>query len=517
MVLVDGVQVNDASGVGGGFNFNTLDPNGIDRIEVLKGPQAVLYGSDAIGGVINIITKTGQEGFQGNAFAEYGSFASLRTGANLNGASGMVGFNLSGAYTVTTGISSADKADGNSEKDGYNSLSLRGKVTATLSDAIRLEALATYADSDSDYDGFALQGDGSYGLGDTDDSNNAKELSVAGRGYVDLWDGLLSNTLSVEYSEIDRRSYSGGVLSYRAKGERFNLDYLGVFKLSDDMTFTGGAQHEEVKSVEQDPDPISTDSVFASLAYDGFEGLTLSGGLRYDHHQTFGGATNAEVSASYLIAATGTRLVANWGQGFKAPTIFQLTFACCGFEADPTLRPERANAWEAGVRQSFLNNKVSFAATYFDQHTEDLIIFTYTAGYQNVSRARAKGLELSLTADLSESLSLDANYTYTSSKDRDANTDLARRPKNKAYAALNWAATDKLNTILSVTHNGRELDSGTSYLDAWTRVDARVSYQINSRVELYGRVDNLFDADYQQVKGYGTPGMSVYAGVRTRF
>lgn len=517
VVLVDGVQVNDPSVTGGAFDFANLDPNGVERIEVLRGPQAVLYGSDAMGGVINIITKSGTDGLNGNAFAEYGSYNSFRAGGAVNGGTDRIGYSLSASYRDTDGISAADSEDGNSERDGYENLTLRGKFSTKISEAARIELMANYSDSDSEYDGFALQGDGSYALGDTDDLSKSEEISLAARGLFDLWDGVVKNTASVEYSEIERTSFSGGVESYSAKGERMNFDYLGTLTLSDEMLFTTGLQHEEVKAETQSDEAISTDSVFASLSYEGVSGLTLTGGVRYDDHETFGGTTNAEVSMSYLFEETGTQVIANWGEGFKAPTIFQLTYSCCGFDSNPDLQPERANAWEMGVRQSFLDDHVTLGATYFDQRTEDLIIFTFTGGYQNVSRARAKGVEVTVEAHLSDSLSVNANYTHTSAKDRDTDTVLVRRPKDQAYAAVNWTPTDRLSGLVSLTYNGKELDSSGAYAPAWTRVDLRAAYKLNDTVELYGRVDNLLDESYQQVLGYGTPGLSVFGGVRTRF
>lgn len=516
VVLVDGVQVNDPSVTGGAFDFANLDPNGIERIEVLRGPQAVLYGSDAMGGVINIITKSGTEGLSGNAFAEYGSYNSFRAGGAVSGGTERIGYSLSASYRDTDGISAADGADGNSERDGYENLTLRGKVSAKFSEAARLELMANYSDSESEYDGFAFV-NGAYALGDTDDLSKSEEVSLAARGFFDLWDGVIKNTVSLEYSEIERTSFTGGVESYGAKGERVNFDYLGALALSDDLLFTTGLQHETVKAETQSNEAISTDSIFALLSYEGVKGLTLTGGVRYDDHETFGGTTNAEVSMSYLFEETGTQIIANWGEGFKAPTIFQLTYSCCGFDPNPNLQPERANAWEMGVRQTVLDDKLTLGATYFDQRTEDLIIFTFTGGYQNVSRARAKGVELTVDANLTDSLSVNGNYTHTSAKDRDTDTVLVRRPKDQAYAAINWAPTDKLSGLISLTYNGRELDSSGAYAPSWTRVDLRAAYKLNESVELYGRVDNLFDESYQQVLGYGTPGLSVFGGVRTRF
>lgn len=516
VVLIDGVQVNDPSSVGGAFDFSTLDPQGIERIEVLRGPQAVLYGSDAIGGVINIITRRGSEGFGGDAFAEYGAFDSLHLGGNAYGGTDRIGFNLSASFKDADGISAADEADGNAETDGFESLNLRGKFHAKLGENTGFELTSSYTDSKNDYDGFAFT-DGAYKLSDTDDNSTSEEFSMAGRFTFGLLEGKVSNTLSVEYSSIDRKNYAGDIFTYGAEGERLNFDYLAIAELAEGWTLTAGVQHEEIKAKTVDPEAISTDSLFGTLTYSKIKGLTLSGGVRVDDHETFGTTTNGELNASYRIEGAGTQITAAWGEGFKAPTIFQLTFACCGFAANPLLDPERSDAWEVGVKQPFLDNRVTLAAAYFNQDTDNLIIFTYTDGYQNISRTSAKGLELSLDASMTDTFGIIANYTHVSARDLDTGARLSNRPRDEFFASLRWQPLEKLKATLSVTHNGKELDSSGLTVDAWTRVDLRASYALSDMLELYGRIDNLFDEGYQQVLGYGTPGVSAYAGIRARF
>lgn len=513
VVLIDGVQVNDPSSVGGAFDFSNLDPAGIERIEVLKGPQAVLYGSDAMGGVINIITKRGADGFGGDAFAEFGAFDTLHTGGNLHGGSEKLGFNLTASFKDTDGISAADEADGNTETDGYKNLSLRGKLHAKLGDNAGFEITSSYSDSENDYDGFAWDGSG-FTLGDTDEHSTSEEFSIAGRANIDLWDGRFSNVLSVEYSSIDRKNYSADVFAYGGRGDRLNFDYLAIIGLAEGWTLTAGAQHEEVTASSLDDETISTNSLFGNIAFSGVEGLTLSGGVRVDDHETFGSTTNGELNASYEFATSGTRLSAAWSEGFKAPTIFQLTYPNYG---NPNLLPERSRAWEVGVKQPIGGDRMTLSVTYFNQDTDDLIGFSFPAGYVNIARAEASGLEVGVDLRLSDTLFVVANYTYTDARDVVADTRLARRPKDQVHASVNWQPTGRLKANIALTHNGNELDSSGVILEGWTRVDLRASFALTDTIDLYGRVDNLLDKQYQQVLGYGTPGIAAFAGVRTRF
>jgi vitamin B12 transporter len=530
VILIDGVQVNDASTPGGGFDFSTIDPVSIERIEVVRGPQSVLYGSDAIGGVVNIITKSGGDGFGGSVLGEYGSFSSFRTAANVYGGNDRFGFNLAGSYLDTDGISAADSANGNSEDDGFENLTLRGRVTAQFNDVFGAEISSSYVDSENEFDSFGLQSDGDFGVVDGDEVGNSEEFLIAGRAFVDLLDGRFANTFSIEYSRIDRQNLTNGVESFAADGERFNLDYLGVFEIDDAWTISGGAQREVIET-SVDVEDLSIDSVFGLLSFDGIEGLNLSAGIRVDDHETFGSTTNGQVSGSYTFEDTGTRILASWGEGFKAPTIFQLTFVLNDFTtgepiAGPNfeLNPERSDAFEVGIEQEFLDGQFRAGVTYFDQDVQDLIEFSFVEAFANTSEARLRGLEFTVEGSLSETLSFNGNYTYTSARDLTNDRRLIRRPRHQAFGNIQWQVTDKLQTNVSLTYNGNEIDNfefGTNtpsgIADDWFRVDLRASYQLNETIEIFGRIDNLFDEEYQQILDFGTPGASVFGGVRATF
>jgi len=519
VILIDGVQMNDVSSPAGGFNFGTLDPAGIERIEVLRGPQAVLYGSDAIGGVVNIITKTGGEP-GGSAFLEYGAYNTVRGGATFSGGSEAFGFNLSASGIKSDGLSKADEADGNTEADAYEGFTLRGRITAQLSHSVEAEFFGSYNDSDTEVDGFSFNPvTFGFDLGDTEDRSLSEDYLIGGRLHADTFGGKLMNTLSVEYSAINRESISSFGTT-PGNGERFNLDYLGVYTIDENWSVSAGAQHENVKAESASAENFSTDSVFGVVAYSR-DGLNFSAGLRMDDHDTFGSTENAQLRASYN-TESGTRIFANWGEGFKAPSVFQLTFVC-GFCSSPQdiprtdLRPETSEAWEAGLEQSFAEGRGTLRATYFDQKITDLIDFAFTEGYSNIAAARLKGLELSFDFAFTDAFSFVSNYTYTSAKDRSTDERLIRRPENQFFAGFDWQMSDKLSSNISVTHTGGAPDSGNQFIDSWTRVDLRAAYRVNENIELYGRVDNLFDENYQQVAGYGTPGISSFLGVRSRF
>ncbi len=512
VILIDGVQVNDTSSPGGSYDFSSLDPSGIERIEVLRGPQSILYGSDAIGGVINVITKDGAGDTGGSIFAEGGSYNTYRAGGNIAGGSDRLNFSLSASGITTDGISKADENDGNTEADGYRHITLHGKVTGKISDNLKLQVISRYRDSRNEFD--------SFGPSDGDQVGFAEEFLIAGRGMFDYLDGTLKNTLSVEYSTMDRRNEAGGIETSAAKGSRFNLDYFGHYKISDDIDLSFGLQHEETRSETVSPLKFNIDSVFSELSWQGAKGLTVTAGLRYDDHNQYGGTTTPRLTASYYFENSGSKIFANWGEGFKAPSIFQLTYICgfCGLtEPNSDLKPEQSSGWEIGFEQALMGDRVHIAATYFDQKITNMIDFDFSVGYGNIDNVRTKGVELSLDARLTDTLSVGGNYTFTNATDRDSGDDLIRVPRNAAFAEIRWQAIPALNLALSMTYNGKESDTWTPGTDGWTRFDLRTAYTISDNIELYARVDNLFDKEYQQVYGYGTPDRSFHAGIRGTF
>lgn len=512
VILVDGIQLNDPSAPDNGYNFAGLDPYNIARIEVLRGPQSVLYGSDAIGGVINVITKTGGEGLGGNIFGEYGSYDTYRGGAALFGGTQKFGYNIALSGTSTDGISSADENDGNSEKDGYNAFTLSGKLTLQPTDVFGGEIITRYGDNRGEFD--------SFGPIDGDNVAYFDEFMIAGRARLNQLEDRLSHTVSVEYSTIDRLSESGGVESFTAQGRRINIDYLGVYAPVKGWTITAGAQHEETKAESLDPKAFAISSLVGEIAYSKPEGLVLTGGLRFDDHDSFGAELTARLTGSYILAGTGTRILANWSEGFKAPSIFQLTFICgfCGLtEPSGDLLPEKAEAFEIGIEQYLFQEKLFFGATFFRQNTTNAIIFTFANGYQNLGRSQSKGFEITLEAEVAKNVKMQGNYTLTEAIDRTSGDPLIRQPKHALFGSLAWTPSEKFLANLSVTYNGSEIDFNNSEIDAWTRLDLRLSYDINESVTLYGRVDNLLDKEYQHVTGYGTADRSVYIGLRANF
>lgn len=513
LVLIDGVPVNDPTGTGGGYNFAYLDTDTIERIEVLKGPQSTLWGSDAIGGVVSITTKRPTEGLSGTVFGEYGSFNTLRGGASISNANEIGDFRLAATGLTTDGISKADEANGNSEDDGYDSQTVSAKGGLNLPASVRLETSLMWSDAESEYDSYAFGAQGS--AADGDEVTNSETLSGNITLKAPLFDGRLENLVQIGYADIERENTSNGVQSYFTEGDRVLFRYQGTFAINDTNTLAFGTEREETSANEQES---SIDSLFALYEFKPVDSLTLTGGIRVDDHETFGSETTGRVAAAWT-ATDQLTFKASWGQGFKAPSIFQSTYICtfCGLTAPNTnLKAETSEAYDIGVQWQSADERIVLGATLFDQETENMIDFSYTAGYDNIALVDSQGGELTGAYAINNWLGIAASYTFIDSDDGNGNA-LARLPESTGNISASFDPDGPFSGAVLVRYNGEETNTDGSELDSWTRVDLTGSYDLNDTVEIYGRIENLLDEEYQQILGYGTPGLSGSVGVRLRY
>lgn len=512
VVLIDGIPVNDPSSPGGGFNFARLDTENIERIEVLKGPQSTLWGTDAIGGIVSITTKSPGAGFGGEAFAEYGSFNTLRGGASVSNASNIGDFRLAAVTVSSDGISKADEDNGNSEEDSFDSLTLSAKGGLNLPGEARLSADVLWTDAESEFDSFSSGAQGS--VGDGDEVSETEETAANVSLTVPLIDGRLDNLFLVGHSDIKRENFRAGLPSFDADGERLLYRYQGTLNANDRHRLAFGAEREETTAND---DETSLDGLFALYELRPVGDLTITAGLRHDDHERFGSETTTRLASVWSLS-NNLSFRASWGEGFKAPTIFQTTFFCCGAtEPNAELKAETSEAFDAGVEWLSSDGRFQLGATVFRQETENLIDFDFAiGGYLNIDEVESTGLELSGALALSDTLSLSLDYAYIDAEDGDGNA-LPRLPEHSGDLTLSYAPAGPFSGTVLMRYNGSETNTDTTTLDSWLRVDLTGRYALSERVEVYGRIENLFDEDYQQILGYGTPGLSGSLGIRLRY
>ncbi len=532
LVVIDGVRVNDPSSTGGGFDFGNLLSSSVERIEVLRGPNSVPWGSQAIGGVVNIVTAAPTEGVQARANAEYGYADSVFASAGVSGKTGPVSGSLTGGYLRTDGISSA--ASG-SERDGYRQYGATGRVGVEFAPGIGLDLRGYFADSRVEIDdGFDPK---TFVVADGPAYGTTQELYGYAGLHANLADGRFNNRVAFTIADINRDNFSmpGGDVSFLGRGRSERYEYQGDFRPLEQVRVVAGVERENSRFNDGSTYAnTGITSVYGQLIVKPVDILTLTGGVRNDDHDTFGNHTTFGANAA-LALRSGTTVRASYGEGFKAPTLYQL-FSAYGNRG---LDPETARNFDVGVEQAFLGDRVRAGATYFNRRTRNQIDFRdcspaeqATIGsicvdrpfgvYDNVARAEADGVELTLALRPVDALTLTANYSYIATENRSAGAnfgnDLARRPKQTASVNADYRFAVGLSIGGTVTMVGDSFDdaANTVRLDGYAVGGVRAEFPIGDRFAVYGRVDNLTDATYQTVAGYGTYGRSAFGGVRLR-
>lgn len=543
LVLIDGVVLNDPSQPAGGFDFGNLLTGDISRIEILRGAQSTLWGSQAIGGVVDVITREPASGLEGDVDVQGGSRSTGDFRAGVGGTVDRLSFRLAGGYYTTGGIDAFDSTLGGKVPDPFHDAGFSGRIGYLIAPDVRLDLRGYYTVGRVRFDGYDTS-TGAFG----DDLEYGVTRQYVGYAGLDIGapDARFRNRLDVQYTDTDRRSYDPGLADYEPSIETFygfgantRFEYQGAFAIAPAYKLVFGAQHEhstlttDTPAYDITPSPLDAsadiDSGYAQLQGDVAKGLSVTGGLRYDSHSTFGGHVTGQASAAWSPDGGTTVLRASFGQGFKAPALYQLYSAY----GNQSLRPETANSWDVGVERHLLSGRITLSATYFGRDTRDLIDFIDLCPnpseafgcYANVTHATAEGVELGVRADITERLNVSANYTYTDAQNVTDHSPLLLRPKNTANAQVSYVWPAKLTTTVAVRYVGPNPDEGFDadfntvpvVLHPYTVVDLRASYPISKSLEVYGRIENLFDDHYETAYPYGSLGRGAFAGVRARF
>jgi len=510
LVLIDGVRINDPADVGGGFDWGSLAIGQFDRVELVRGSQSVLWGSRAIGGVINLITRQPTADWEGRAQAEYGWRERKQLGASLSGMAGPVGLTIGGNWLKGQGYSAFSEARGATERDGFESVSGNLKATVDLGSGLSADAGSFYNRATYGYDGFQQ-----------DALNNGAKRDVT--GFANLrWTGLddrLSARLGYGLTDSHRLSDDAVFGPYITDGRNERIEGQVAFTPIAAVTLLVGGESERSRFRDNFGSSASTriDSAFTTLTLRPLAGLTVTAGARHDHHRDFGSRDTFSANAVWSpLGDDGPILRAAYGEGFKAPSLYQL-YTNTGFTA---LRPETARGWDASVEQPFAQGHGAITLGWFDRRTRNLIDYDFaTYTYYNVGQVRAKGLELAMRVTDWQGFDLNFAYTWTDARNQLTGQRLARRPEHTLAASVDYHWPFGLVTGIDLTHAGDRYDdtANTQPVPAYTTLALRASYPVTARVELFGRVENALDAVYEVVRSYGTPRRSAYAGVRARF
>lgn len=506
-VRIDGIDVSDTAGTQVGYDFKSTTTGGLSRIEVLRGSQSALFGSEAIGGVIDITTfRLGREGVGGQVGIEAGSDATYAGTASVGMKTDRVELAFSLSRTVTDGISAY--AFG-TEDDAFRATTLSFYGSYAVTDALTLGLNGIYRDSYAEFD-----------YPPADDGPTELEKLRGTRAFAMLDAGAVQHELSFARTTTER-SYPGAGIDFY-EGKRDQLAYAGRLQATDQLSLNWGLDRtEETFAAGGDQGRSRTVSALTEVLYAPTSDLDLSLALRHDDHSLFGGQTSGR-------AALAWRPSSDWviravvGTGFRAPSLFEL-FSIYG---SPTLQPEQSRSLELGA-EYILPQGGSLQATLFDTRIEDKIGFFVSSYSQIPGTTQTRGIELIGRAEIAGGWEVFGNYTFTDAElvsPGGAKSNALQVPKHDVVLGVK-GRFGRWETVASVQHVSKrnDLAFGSDFvatpvnLAAYTLTNLDLSYEITDMTVGYLRVENLFDEKYQTVANYGQPGRSVFVGLAAKF
>lgn len=508
LTILDGMRIQDPSGPQIATSFEHLLSDGIGRIEVLRGPQGLAYGADA-GGVINMSSRSTAEGFSASADAQTGRYGTNQLAANIAGRSGTVDYFLAVTDFETNGFNSRDSDSMLMDADGYENTTLHARLGFDITEEFRVQLVHRNVDSRNEFDGCFT----ATRVEDCSDSNDLSatrlEAEYKGTGF--------SHSISYNSTDSDRESFAGGASSFTAAGELERSEYIG--SATDlpgfDLVFGGDQEKASNNGMGRD-----NTGMFLEYLSDFSDAIFLTAGVRHDDNEDFGTNTNYRVSTAYLVdLEEGTlKFKSALGTGFRAPSPFEIAYNAGPFASSPAadiaLQQEESEGWEIGVE--YFTSTMRLEAVYFDQDIENAIFFDLAAfsGYlQDVGQSNSKGIELSAEVPITDSLRVTGNYTHNETERPDG-TQRLRRPENLFNLGFLYTGLDgKLNLNGFYRSQADAIDSGNIAIDDFGVFDLTASYQLTESFQVYGRLENSFDEDYQEIIDYNAAGAAAYIGV----
>jgi len=539
LVMIDGVEANDPA-ANDEFSFENLTAFDVQRIEIVRGPQTALWGSDALAGVVNVVTREPTEPLTGRGFLEAGGNATTSGGAFVGwlGESGSLA--LSASHLATDGENIAREGD---EDDGYRNTTATLKGGYRAGRAATLEVFARHTDARREFDGVDFAGTGLPTDADLYSDVLVDYLRLGARFQAP---GSLDSELRATWLGSDTENYTAGVEDSENEAEKYGLYYQASLPVRSDLDrLTIALEHEREKfrqrgaaspfgDPNQDQELDNTGAVLEYLANPTAR-LALSGSVRHDDNSDFDDATTYRLSVAYALLPGVVRAHASWGSGRKTPTFIErYGYYPDLFVGNPDLEPEKSEGWDAGIEQFLLGDRLRIDTTYFRADLSDEIngfVFEPVSGAftarNEAGTSHRHGIEVALDADLPRGLAIGATYTYLDAEQPDPELGQAReirRPRHSGSLNLTqqWLA-GRAGLNLNATYTGERRDTffppfpepaQTLTLADYTLVNFAASYALTPTLTLYGRVENLLDEDYEDVYGFNTPGRAAYLGLR---
>ena len=524
LVLIDGIEANRLSS-GSEFRFDKISTEQIERIEVLRGAQSSLWGSDALSGVINIITKRAKKGQEVTLSSSLGQRDYWRKGLSLGYGGDQFDIQLGADLVRTDGVNSIRLGN---EKDGFNQKVLNLKSHYNFNNGAELGLVFHYKNSDGESD----PSNSSDGYAEDDEKEYLSRVFYKWDSWQSRWQQQLA------YSVVDQKNKNKQASARSTyDGKKHKWMYQSTFKLpvSNDrinrqsLTFAAERErdnYEQVTSSSSHKQRIVNYGYVAEYQLGFMDDFNFSASGRADDNDEFKNTKTYRLGLSYIYPDWGTKLHIAHATGVKNPTFTELFgWSPASFIGNPDLKAEHSKDWELGVSQEFFDEQMNLTVTLFQQRLKDEIASnkSYNGSINSDGESKRDGLELDLQGNLSGNIRYGFSYTYLVATEGvsggDDKTEV-RRPKHQWSGLLNYAFfEDKANLQLSADHIGKHRDvdwSGGSgsrvELDDYLLINMTINYAVASDFKLWGRVSNLFDEDYTEVSGYNDEGTTIYAG-----
>ena len=514
IILLNGIPLTDPSGITSPLDLRLIPTADIERIEILKGNQSTLYGSNAIAGVINIITKSEADKFNLNASQSAGSFGTFKSTVNMKIPVSIVTFNQSGQWEKSKGFSEAIDVSGtdNFDKDGMENIQYQASIDVKPMANFSVSPFFRYTSFNGDYDG------GSF----TDAAN-----TYTSKSKVYGMDGMYTgDAFAVQFNyqrTLPERTYIDTWGENTYSGFTDHLELFGRGSLGEKGKLIGGLAYQsfQVEGIEETSTLLSP-YLLMHVTLGAFSGDM---GVRYNLHNEFGNAHTYSINPSYRITEN-SKLFLSYGTGFKVPTMSEL-YGMWG--ANINLKPEKSNSFEFGIKGSLMEDKFSYGATYFNRKIEDVIIYNFVSGYLNSDLQHDKGLELNLDYQASSLFNVGIQYEYLDGEITpgdntiDPYFNLYRRPKHRIASAITYNHEDLGLLTFRINYTDQRTDlfyNAVTWMTEEATLDsffyAQIYGQYNFRwdkLKAFVDVKNLFNTDFQEVYGYQTPGINFKLGV----